>query len=29
VVMAAFVVTINRVFWRRLYDMAERKYKLD
>ena len=29
VVMAAFVVTINRVFWRRLYDMAERKFKLD
>ncbi len=29
VVMAAFVVTINRLFWRRLYDMAERKFKLD
>jgi NitT/TauT family transport system permease protein len=28
-VMAFFVVVINRVFWRRLYDLAERKYKLD
>jgi NitT/TauT family transport system permease protein len=29
IVMALFVVTINRVFWRRLYDLAERKFKLD
>lgn len=28
-VMAFFVVTINRVFWRRLYDLAERRFKLD
>jgi len=28
-VMASFVVVINRFFWRRLYDLAERKYKLD
>ncbi len=28
-VMAVFVVVINRVFWRRLYDLAERKFKLD
>jgi NitT/TauT family transport system permease protein len=28
-VMALFVVIINRVFWRRLYDLAERKFKLD
>ena len=28
-VMACFVVVINRTFWRRLYDLAERKYKLD
>ena len=28
-VMAAFVVVINRVFWRRLYDLAERKFRLD
>jgi NitT/TauT family transport system permease protein len=28
-VMALFVVVINRVFWRRLYDLAERKFKLD
>jgi NitT/TauT family transport system permease protein len=28
-VMAFFVVVINRVFWRRLYDLAERKFKLD
>jgi NitT/TauT family transport system permease protein len=27
-VMALFVVLINRAFWRRLYDLAERKYKL-
>ncbi len=29
VVMALFVVVINRVVWRRLYDLAERKFKLD
>ena len=28
-VMALFVVTINRVFWRRLYDLAERRFRLD
>jgi NitT/TauT family transport system permease protein len=28
-VMALFVVMINRIFWRRLYDLAERKFKLD
>ena len=28
-VMAVFVVVINRTFWRRLYDLAERKYRLD
>ena len=28
-VMAFFVVVINRFFWRRLYDLAERKYKLE
>jgi len=28
-VMALFVVVINRIFWRRLYDLAERKFKLD
>jgi NitT/TauT family transport system permease protein len=29
IVMAVFVVVINRVFWRRLYDLAEGKFKLD
>ena len=29
VVMALFVVVINRVFWRRLYDLAERRFKLE
>ena len=29
VVMALFVVTINRTVWRRLYDLAERRYKLE
>jgi NitT/TauT family transport system permease protein len=29
VVMALFVVTINRVVWRRLYDLAERRFRLD
>jgi NitT/TauT family transport system permease protein len=28
-VMAFFVVVINRIFWRRLYGLAERKFKLD
>ena len=28
-VMAFFVVAINRIFWRRLYDLAERKFKFD
>lgn len=28
-VMAFFVVLINRFFWRRLYDLAERKFKLE
>jgi NitT/TauT family transport system permease protein len=28
-VMALFVVIINRTFWRRLYALAERKYRLD
>lgn len=28
-VMAVFVVFINRVLWRRLYALAERKYKLE
>ena len=28
-VMALFVVVINRVLWRRLYDLAERRFKLD
>ena len=27
-VMSVFVVVINRVLWRRLYDLAERKYRL-
>ena len=29
VVMALFVVAFNRIVWRRLYDLAERKFKLD
>ncbi|MCC6193236.1 MAG: ABC transporter permease subunit [Burkholderiales bacterium] len=29
VVMALFVVVINRVFWRRLYDLAERRFRLE
>lgn len=29
IVMSCFVVAINRLFWRRLYDLAERKYKLE
>ena len=28
-VMAIFVVLINRILWRRLYDLAERRFKLD
>jgi len=28
-VMALFVIVINRLLWRRLYDLAERKFKLD
>jgi NitT/TauT family transport system permease protein len=28
-VMSVFVVVINRVLWRRLYDLAERKFRLD
>lgn len=28
VVMSAFVVTCNRLFWRRMYALAERKYSL-
>jgi NitT/TauT family transport system permease protein len=28
-VMVVFVVTINRLLWRRLYDLAERKFRLD
>ncbi|HJU21518.1 MAG TPA: ABC transporter permease subunit [Casimicrobiaceae bacterium] len=28
-VMALFVVIINRALWRRLYDLAERKYRLE
>ena len=28
-VMSCFVVFINRFCWRRLYDLAERKYKLE
>ena len=29
VVMALFVVVINRVVWRRMYDLAERRFRLD
>jgi NitT/TauT family transport system permease protein len=29
VVMALFVVVINRTVWRRLYDLAERKFRLE
>ena len=29
IVMAIFVVLINRLLWRRLYDLAERKFKFD
>ncbi|MBS0319549.1 MAG: ABC transporter permease subunit [Proteobacteria bacterium] len=28
-VMALFVVVLNRVVWRRLYDLAERRFRLD
>jgi len=27
-VMSVFVVVINRALWRRLYDLAERKFRL-
>ncbi|HTN78981.1 MAG TPA: ABC transporter permease subunit, partial [Acidimicrobiales bacterium] len=27
-VMALYIVTVNRLFWRRLYDLAERKYSV-
>jgi ABC-type anion transport system duplicated permease subunit len=27
--MALFVVVINRALWRRLYALAERRFKLD
>jgi NitT/TauT family transport system permease protein len=29
IVMSVFVVVINRLVWRNLYDLAERKYKLE
>ena len=29
VVMSLFVVVVNRLLWRRLYDLAERKFRLD
>ncbi len=29
IVMALFVVAINRLLWRRLYDLAERRFRLD
>jgi len=29
VVMALFVVLVNRTLWRRLYDLAERRYRFD
>jgi NitT/TauT family transport system permease protein len=29
VVMSLFVVAINRVLWRRMYDLAERRFRLD
>jgi NitT/TauT family transport system permease protein len=29
VVMAAMVVTMNRLLWRRLYSLASTKYRLD
>jgi NitT/TauT family transport system permease protein len=28
-VMSLFVVVLNRAFWRRLYWLAERKFRLD
>ncbi len=28
-VMSLFVVTLNKLIWRRLYDLAERRFKLD
>lgn len=29
IIMAAFVVMTNRLFWRRLYDLAERRFRFD
>jgi NitT/TauT family transport system permease protein len=29
VIMSMFVVTTNKLVWRRLYDLAERRYHLD
>jgi len=29
VVMAAMVVTVNRLVWRRLYNLAETRYRLE
>jgi NitT/TauT family transport system permease protein len=29
VVMAALVVTVNRLFWRRMYGLASTRYKLE
>jgi len=29
IVMSVFVVAINRLFWRRLYDLAEQKFRLN
>jgi NitT/TauT family transport system permease protein len=29
IVMAALVVTVNRLLWRRLYGLASTKYKLE
>jgi ABC-type anion transport system duplicated permease subunit len=29
VTMAAFVVLVNRLFWKRLYRLAEARYRLD
>jgi ABC-type anion transport system duplicated permease subunit len=28
-VMAALVVTVNRLFWRRMYGLASTRYKLE
>jgi ABC-type anion transport system duplicated permease subunit len=29
VVMAALVVTVNRLFWRRMYGLASTRFKLE